>query len=839
MSCWVTARAQVGIGTAAPNTHAVLELKNTTTPRGLLLPKVGTAQRTALAGSLAPYHQGLVVADTVAGKLYVWNGSGWDQVQSGTAAPLVWDRTPGNAYLVNGTDNVGIGISTPSARLHVVGSFRLVDGTQATGKVLTSDVNGVASWQFPAPGLTGTGVTTKLAVWNASTDLYGPTELHWDNTAKRLGIGTASPTQRLEVAGNIAVSGNVVATGSVTAPGDFYGRINIPDTRAVNDAPSTFDNEMALAFKERTAIGAPGASTFGGLMTIAPWNDNSGGYFSQLFFAADGIYHRTGLPDAATWNTWSTLPLSATGTANTVVKYTGGGMMGNSQILDNGTNVGIGVAPAAKLHVGGDVLVDGHYVVQNSVDGGSSRGIYMWMASDSNWGIYMGQSGTGKSLAGGNAVAGAGFSQHAIRLRTTNAGSQGILFENSSEQLNFSVRGSDGLTYVRGNLGVGITPTEALHLSGGSKIFIEPGAGLPGMIQGGVASATYEMRTTGTSENLVLNATGGGSVGIGVIAPSPNVLMQVGDVAVTVTQDVNYMSASAYPNGNASTPEWQSFTINTSGMLVSVGMYWGSSGSQTFTIYEGEGTGGPVLTTFSGSYSSGQLNHPLATPIPVIAGQVYTVGITNGFAWFGCNCDGYGGGISSRGAGRDFSIRANVRYQVISMTVTDNHRVGIGTTAPDMQLSVNGNASKTGGGSWATFSDARLKHLHGNYTRGLHEVLALEPVVYSYNGKHGLNNEDGMQYTGFMAQDVQKVIPEAVTTNAEGYLMLNQDPILWAMLNAIKEQNREIETLKAQVSTCGQQPDKQRLQQLEQENAELRARLERLEYLMGAQSVKQ
>ena len=43
--------------------------------------------------------------------------------------------------------NVGIGTSSPDAKLHVVGNVRIVDGNQATGKILVSDANGVASWQ--------------------------------------------------------------------------------------------------------------------------------------------------------------------------------------------------------------------------------------------------------------------------------------------------------------------------------------------------------------------------------------------------------------------------------------------------------------------------------------------------------------------------------------------------------------------------------------------------------------------------------------------------------------------------------------------------------------------
>ena len=49
------------------------------------------------------------------------------------------------------------------------------------------------------------------------------------------------------------------------------------------------------------------------------------------------------------------------------------------------------------------------------------------------------------------------------------------------------------------------------------------------------------------------------------------------------------------------------------------------------------------------------------------------------------------------------------------------------------------------------------------------------------------------------AHAVQQVIPEAVTKNAEGYLMVNNDPIIWTMLNAIKEQQKEIVELKRQI----------------------------------------
>jgi len=125
--------------------------------------------------------------------------------------------------------------------------------------------------------------------------------------------------------------------------------------------------------------------------------------------------------------------------------------------------------------------------------------------------------------------------------------------------------------------------------------------------------------------------------------------------------------------------------------------------------------------------------------------------------------------------------------------------VGIGTMAPDNLLTVNGSADKPGGGSWGTFSDRRLKTVNGNFTSGLDQILKLKPVRYRYKDDNALGIQDREEHVGFVAQEVQRVIPEAVTTNSKGYLLVNNDPILWAMLNAIKEQQGQIQRQQEQI----------------------------------------
>ena len=173
-------------------------------------------------------------------------------------------------------------------------------------------------------------------------------------------------------------------------------------------------------------------------------------------------------------------------------------------------NVGIGKTNATKkLDVNGDInftgdlykngtlwngggtgdVVDRKIVVQNYQNGGTGRGIYMWHASDSNWGIYMGISGSGKSLSGGTAPSSGRITHEAIRFRAFDDANsnRGFIFENHNNEVLASINSSDGLArfktitvdkvdYNSDDVRLGTNAGKGVTASG-KHVFIGSGAG--------------------------------------------------------------------------------------------------------------------------------------------------------------------------------------------------------------------------------------------------------------------------------------------------------------------------------------------------------------------------
>jgi hypothetical protein len=90
---------------------------------------------------------------------FEWAGAGGRSGNINIAPGFSVSGNYGNTHIAwDATNNVpagrlGVGTNNPTARLHLDGDFRYVDGNQGPGRVLTSDANGNANW---APAVAGT-----------------------------------------------------------------------------------------------------------------------------------------------------------------------------------------------------------------------------------------------------------------------------------------------------------------------------------------------------------------------------------------------------------------------------------------------------------------------------------------------------------------------------------------------------------------------------------------------------------------------------------------------------------------------------------------------------------
>jgi Chaperone of endosialidase len=146
-----------------------------------------------------------------------------------------------------------------------------------------------------------------------------------------------------------------------------------------------------------------------------------------------------------------------------------------------------------------------------------------------------------------------------------------------------------------------------------------------------------------------------------------------------------------------------------------------------------------------------------------------------------------------------FGVNYTLGAGTKTLYASSTGNVGIGTTSPGFKLDVNGAIRCVGAVN--TTSDQRLKQQIRPLGGALARVQALRGVRYTFRpGQYaGLNLPQGEQI-GVLAQEVEAVFPELVSTDAQGYKAVNYAQLTPVLIEAIKEQQRQIEQLKAQAA---------------------------------------
>lgn len=147
------------------------------------------------------------------------------------------------------------------------------------------------------------------------------------------------------------------------------------------------------------------------------------------------------------------------------------------------------------------------------------------------------------------------------------------------------------------------------------------------------------------------------------------------------------------------------------------------------------------------------------------------------------------------------------------MRITSTGNVGIGTSSPADKLSVAGVVAPSADNSWSLgkstarwtavyaangtiqTSDARLKTNIRPLGYGLREVMKLNPVRYNWRDPSMPGEKIGL-----IAQDVRKVVPEVVVGDeSKEHLGMNYAELVPVLINAIKEQQQEIDEIKNRI----------------------------------------
>lgn len=153
------------------------------------------------------------------------------------------------------------------------------------------------------------------------------------------------------------------------------------------------------------------------------------------------------------------------------------------------------------------------------------------------------------------------------------------------------------------------------------------------------------------------------------------------------------------------------------------------------------------------------------------ASEQYGVGVkyvnTGGAVYFGATSSSAtpDAAISNAGGGTLMTLKNPGTIQL--------NQYGAGTLTTD------------GSGNITASSDERLKDIQGKFTAGLAQVTQLNPIIYRWKAKTGL--DASTVYAGFSAQNVQEAIPAAVGQDKDGFLTLQDRPLIAAAVNAIKE----------------------------------------------------
>jgi hypothetical protein len=757
---------------------------------------------------------------------------------------------PSNAITVLKNGNTGIGTDTPAALLHTsgtgvgqgnvlhVGEYRFLDPGPAP-----IEGPGTRMMWYPDKAAFRVGYVTGTQ-WDTENIGRFSTAWGWGTTASNgkataWGRGTTASGMRATAWGLFTIASGEQATawgeytyasGTLATAWGYFTTASGSQATAWGRETTASGNRATAWGYETTASGAV-ATAWGRGTDASGWRATAWGEYTDAYGTTATAWGRyTDAPSLAetALGQFNTLYTPAGGTdswnANDRLFVIGNGTSSSARsnamtVLKSG-NTGFGTdTPAALLHTSGtgqgegNLLFEGIYKPSNPGDppaeGSGTR--MMWYPdkaafrvgrvqgtqwdkdSIGNYSVAMGSNTKAKgdfSTAMGHITTASGIRSTAMGWETTALGNNSTAMGDSTTASGFVSTAMGSATTASGYIStaMGIYTTASGHSSTA------------------MGQRTMAEGTSSTAMGYHTTASGSASLAMGSRTTAPSfaeTVVGLNNTDYTPNSTNNWISNDrlfVIGNGTSSSARSNAMTVLKNG---NIGIGTDEPEGNRLRVISSASGGGGATVNFENQNASGialraATNSSDGTMLVIQQGTGYNMRL-----------DGYD---------PDWFVAMIVK----------GRQVGINTNNPgSFNLAVNGSAAKEGGGSWSNLSDARLKTINGNYTKGLNEIVALQAVNFHYIEDNPYGFDPKSAQIGFIAQEVREIFPEAVSTGDDGYLNFNMHAINVALVNAIKELKLENDKLKTEN------------EKLRSTDEQLISRIERLEMLIASFSENQ
>lgn len=239
----------------------------------------------------------------------------------------------------------------------------------------------------------------------------------------------------------------------------------------------------------------------------------------------------------------------------------------------------------------------------------------------------------------------------------------------------------------------------------------------------------------------------------------------------------------------------------------------GTSGVTTSHTIQAQPTGDYVLKILNSNSTNGQSGGVRISAGAGASDSVFTVSNYNNTLNYGI-CEGYGswrfGPALSSGvsvnhyfqSGGDTALRLNCPTGYNSLIYFQKNSANKWVLYNDQSTdrlyvtdaeTDNGVYLAQGSNSWTSMSDARTKKNVADLQKGLSVISAVRPVEFQFNS----DADDKPKRIGFIAQELNEVLPEAVATHDTAMWGISATELIPVLVKAIQELTARIETLEA------------------------------------------